>query len=92
MKSKLLISRKLGAIYKNNRLLFLLTNVFFFGWFFCEDQKKIAIYFSPNEGGNEHAPRNYAERVDKDSLMLERIYFGETSQEQVEPVDNKGMN
>jgi len=54
--------------------------------------RKNRYYFSPNEGGNEHAPRNYAEGVDKDSLMLERIYFGETSQEKVEPVDNKGMN
>jgi len=57
-----------------------------------EGTKKIAIYFSPNEGGNEHAPLSYAEGVDKDSLMLERICFGETSQEQVEPVDNKGTN
>jgi len=52
-----------------------------------EEQKKIAIYFSPNEGGNEHAPLSYAEGVDKDNLMLEKVYFGETSQEQAESVN-----
>ncbi|CAG8555090.1 8406_t:CDS:2 [Ambispora gerdemannii] len=48
---------------------------------------KIAIYFSPNQGGNEHAPLSYAEGVDKNELMLEKVYDEEVSQEQVNPVD-----
>lgn len=44
---------------------------------------KIAIYFSPNEGGNEHAPLSYAEKIDESKLMLEKIYEMELSQKQV---------
>ncbi|MDR1670850.1 MAG: hypothetical protein LBR43_03980, partial [Spiroplasmataceae bacterium] len=41
-----------------------------------------AIYFSPNQGGNEHAPLSYADKIDKDSLRLEKDNQGQVQQNQ----------
>jgi len=47
-----------------------------------EGTKKIAIYFSPNQGGNEHAPLDYAKKIKENELTLEKDNQGETYQEQ----------
>jgi len=44
--------------------------------------KKIAIYFSPNQGGNEHADLTYADRIPETELVLEKDNQGEIYQEQ----------
>jgi len=43
--------------------------------------KKIAIYFSPNQGGNEHADLTYANKIKEDELTLEEDNEGQIYQE-----------
>ncbi|WNE41032.1 MAG: hypothetical protein mread185_000489 [Mycoplasmataceae bacterium] len=52
-----------------------------------QSTKKIAIYFSPNQGGNEHADLIYAERIDKSELRLEK-----DNQSQVQQLQNTSEN
>jgi len=47
-----------------------------------EGTKKIAVYFSPNQGGNEHAPLDYAKKIDEKELTLEKDNQGEVYQMQ----------
>ncbi|CAG8652145.1 7050_t:CDS:2, partial [Ambispora gerdemannii] len=46
-----------------------------------EVTKKIAIYFSPNQGGHEHADLTYAGKIKKEELTLEKDNQGEIYQE-----------
>jgi len=55
-----------------------------------EGNKKIAIYFSPNQGGNEHADLTYAEKIKENELTLEKDNQGEIYQGQ-ENNKNKGI-
>jgi LPXTG-motif cell wall-anchored protein len=48
-----------------------------------EGKRKIAIYFSPNQGGNEHANINDFTYEDMDTIPLEKDNQGEAYQEQV---------
>lgn len=50
---------------------------------------KIAIYFSPNQGGNEHAHLSYAEEINEKELIMEQDNEGEVYQEQVIQPTNK---
>jgi len=55
-----------------------------------EGKKKIAIYFSPNQGGNEHAPLTYAEKIKEEELELEKDNQGKIYQElEQRPVVNQ---
>ncbi|CAJ0824772.1 6780_t:CDS:10 [Entrophospora sp. SA101] len=42
---------------------------------------KIAIYFSPNQGGNQHADLSYAEHISENELTLEKDNQGQAYQE-----------
>jgi len=53
-----------------------------------EGTKKIAVYFSPNRGGNKHAPLDYAKRIDEKELTLEKDNQGEVYQIQESNKDN----
>ncbi|CAG8649271.1 39432_t:CDS:2 [Gigaspora margarita] len=55
------------------------------------EKPKIAIYFSPNQGGNEHADLTYAEKINESELTLEKDNQGEIYQEQAKPTDNKSV-
>ncbi|CAI2173569.1 604_t:CDS:10 [Funneliformis geosporum] len=54
-----------------------------------ESKKKIAIYFSPNQGGNEHAPLTYAEKIKEEELTLEQDNQGEVVYQEKGGSDNK---
>jgi len=45
------------------------------------EKPKIAIYFSPNQGGNKHADLTYATKVNESELSLEQDNQGEIYQE-----------
>ena len=46
-----------------------------------QGEKTIAIYFSPNQGGNKHADLSYAEKIREDELTLEKDNQGQAYQE-----------
>ncbi|CAI2162211.1 12445_t:CDS:10 [Funneliformis geosporum] len=56
-----------------------------------ENERIVGIYFSPNRGGNRHAPLSYAETVNPSSLILEKDNQGEIYQEHsvsnIEPIN-----
>lgn len=54
--------------------------------------KKIAIYFSPNQGGNEHADLFYAEKIKEEELRLEKDNQGEIYQEKIRPTNENSIN
>jgi hypothetical protein len=56
-----------------------------------EGTKKIAVYFSPNQGGNEHADLTYAKKIKENELTLEKDNQGEIYQAQ-ENNKNKGTD
>ncbi|CFW93016.1 protein of unknown function [endosymbiont DhMRE of Dentiscutata heterogama] len=45
------------------------------------EKPKIAIYFSPNQGGNEHADLTYATKINESELSLEQDNQGQIYQE-----------
>ncbi|MCE8168445.1 MAG: hypothetical protein I3275_07585, partial [Candidatus Moeniiplasma glomeromycotorum] len=51
--------------------------------------KKIGIYFSPNQGGHEHAPLTYADEIKEEELVLEKDNQGEVYLETEQPVANQ---
>jgi len=53
-----------------------------------EGSKKIAVCFSPNQGRNEHAPREYSEKIKENELTLEKDNQGEVYQVQESNKDN----
>ncbi|WNE40434.1 MAG: hypothetical protein GBAus27B_000501 [Mycoplasmataceae bacterium] len=57
-----------------------------------EETKKISIYFSPNQGGNEHAPLSYANKIDESKLRLEKDNQGQVQQKQENTIPNKERN
>jgi hypothetical protein len=55
-----------------------------------ERTKNIAIYFSPNQGGHEHADINYANKISESELTLEQDNQGEIYQETTTGNDRSG--
>ncbi|CAG8525169.1 12859_t:CDS:1, partial [Racocetra persica] len=45
------------------------------------EKPKIAIYFSPNQGGNKHADLTYATKINESELSLEQDNQGQIYQE-----------
>ena len=54
--------------------------------------KKISIYFSTNQGYNEHADLNYADKIDENKLRLEKDNHGKIKEKEEVVIPSKTNN